>query len=647
VISVNGQNIGDILIISGETMITHKPKLSELSVLHPPPISANNVESLVLISHRDHIDQLSKCQDRLVVSTDWLAWRHCLDKNIPCIHYESMLGDWPSAFGDPDNLYRRSCQWMYDGKTDTTLFRGVSLGKLFNNEMSLIVRSYNRFWISLDRTCASYEPKRIEFYDIRGDMNQLDEGMKTHLVTDVADRYGIEVIDFGNRRSDDRVGQPDFNLSQQIVSPPFWKRAIREIVLWIINHVTRLQVSAPRRSKRILFNLNWLVMSNLLNNISSSAIRPVLFAQHHQKSLGFLFYCLRLGITLVHPSRKRLNNRDQNSVNEIINNLKANWESSRSGADEVCRQFVLNHVLSEQRLFTKAAKVRQMEQLFSDAYLDRIIVGDAESDLSQLLLGLAAKNSVPVDEFFNGMFMENQRYDARSGDDYRSGLVGRLLSWGKQNEQWWRAVGGSVEIARIGYPAFESIKKFPRRNESTSRNVLVLPIAVDRSDILGLRSNIFTTLVDTVLALKASGYKSIRIKLHHGTINKHYYEDLVQYFGLDCKIIQDGIVVDQLDWADLVIGPVNSGALLESLAAEVPYYPIVMTPTSLRDEHFGPIHVYRSVADMITEIKAGIQPNYEEILEYFCSTHSIPNAAKRFWEVMEASKISRPKETAE
>ncbi|MEL0114450.1 MAG: hypothetical protein VW835_22195, partial [Rickettsiales bacterium] len=174
--------------MSGEAVETMAPEypsdpppavLPETSVFWLPPWLEPRYREIVVISHRRHLDGLDlAATDRLIVSTDWMAWRHAVDAGRHCIHFEAMLDTWPAERGDPENHHRAVCEWVYDGSgRDMTLFEGVSLGKQFVRDATLFCSAYSRVRQALAAAVGRFRPDRITLVDLRVEHDLLDQGI--------------------------------------------------------------------------------------------------------------------------------------------------------------------------------------------------------------------------------------------------------------------------------------------------------------------------------------------------------------------------------------------------------------------------------------------------------------------------------------
>lgn len=607
------------------------PEVSKLSPLYSQSHIKPAYKKIVLISHRRHVAKLSADTDTLTICTDWLAWRHCVDAGYHSLHIEALLMPWPEERGDPDMHRYQSSTWMNINGADITLFRGVSLGKMFNRQMDIFRHGFLRIWHALDRACEQYQPDTLEFYDIRAEYDYLDEEGKKDLVSSIAVKHHLNFIDHQDRMSSDPQAfhdAPYLMQAQESNSPKVYLRKLYEIIVDAGFHLRFVFVNPGRR---VYLLLNWPALKNLLASRQGGLLNPVILARHFPKNLSFVLDCWRKNILLTRLPPSKFNKDDKKRFAEIVVDLEKALAAPASALERIQQKFILKNYVNLGLLRAAALEVISYERLFERHNISQLVVGDAENGTCRLLLELAFKKKIHADEMLNGMFLTDEFIDSRSGDDLHPPYVKRLLSWGEQNESWLAARNGDIPTVRTGYPALGSVN---REFSASGRNkALILPISME--GVQAHSCNIFSTLVDTVRGLEVLGYGSIRIKVHVGHPVEKYFRDVAEYFDLDCEIYQTGGLADHIEWADMVIGPIDSGAFVETVSAGVPYYPMRLYPSSLKEKYFGPVEPFESVPQLLEAVRRQNYPEPEAFLEYFCSSDSISNASARVWEVLE------------
>lgn len=605
----------------------------ELSVLVRPQWLKNRYERIVLISHRRHLAHLdAKNKGTLVFSTDWLAWRQCLDAAIPCLHFEAMLGEWPPERGDPDDIHIRRCNWMIHEGRDMTVFHGISLGRLFTRDVTLACNAFERIWHALNRALERFTPGEVIFHDLRAEHDLLDGAVALWLVRDIAGRHGARLIEQPDVPVNGDPGfseRPDGYGASSV--DPAWKNLARGVYSELVDRIFRLRGFGTDSSK-ILLVLNWAAARNLIGARTGHDAMPALLAPHAPKRPGDLWQRWREGTILVNSPPARLDTADHAALGEIRRALAEREEAATDPVDIARRTFIRQRILDNGRLEERAIEVKRFEKLFHRHRFSRVVIGDATNDFCRLIAETARINAVPVDELPNGMFLTKQRSSARiAAEPGARPVVNRVLSWGPLTERWLVASAVSLPTAEIGYPALDHLRGpvAPFRK----KRVLVLPIYADADDAMAFTSNIFGAMVDIARALLRFGCE-IRIKVHVGPQNLSYYRDVLRQAGLDVPIFKDNFFSRHLDWADFVVGPVNSGSFVETLAAGKPYYAICPVPSQLDPSLLPGVRLVKSSNDLISLLGSDTTPDRDDMLEDMCRFVSIPNASRRFWRVV-------------
>jgi hypothetical protein len=595
-------------------------------------------QKLILISHQDHLQFLKNDPNALIISSDWLTWQRCSDAGFDCLHFESMMKEWPVERGDPDLHYLQSNNWMYINGQDISEFHGVSLGKQFNKEIALLSNAYLRHWHALDKICELYKPIKIELLDIRVEYDYLDNAAKKRLVEDISSIHGIQFEDRDIRRSPDTEAYHDLPFSAQAQEKKGIKYWLRQLYENLIDPIFRTRFLSAPAKPRVFLLLNWGTMNSLIEHFHSYHLSPVILAGQWPKTISFVSTCLRKGIFLTKLPRVDLSQSENAELKQMIATLEAAWTTAdtESSFEITRREFFKNQLIASGVFHQRALEIKQYELLFRRHKFSQIVVGDAENRTCRLLMELASRYKIPANELLNGMFMTGQQFDARSGDDYHSGYLTRLLSWGEQNETWLQAKNKNIPFTRVGNPALDILKPSKLIPSTGKSKALVLPMSME--GVKALNSSMFSTLVDTVTKLKENGYSEIRVKVHVGHPVKKYFDAIVEYFDLDCEIFQNGGLMEHIKWADFVIGPINSGAFVETMILGKPYYPMCVPPTSIRRDFLGDIEPIETVPELLEAISKNKYPYAEKYLEYFCSASSLPNAAKQVWKALEESK---------
>lgn len=612
---------------------------SELSVCaHAARLQAS-YDRFVMISHRRHIPQARAAGDRtLIFTTDWLTWRLCVEAGLEAVHFEGLLDEWPSERGDPTEAHRHSWEWVYRDGKDVTLFNGVSLGKLFVRNISWVYHAAARQFYAMDRACTRWKPREIILIGLRAELDLLSEATIRQLARDVARRHGIAVVERLDTPAGDDIGLPDRNDGYGVpLQGPAFKAAVRNLFCEALDGICRLRNFVLRKRRSVLIVSNWSTVRGLLDEMrSSDAVRAAIVIGHLPKRPAAVWDWFRRGVTMIgHPSVE-LSAAERNAVDVIGDRIEAGWTTPVTGMEATLREFVKTNILRSGWLHLQARETKRWQLLLHRHQPERVVVGDATNSLCRLIAEVARDQGIPIDELLNGLFVTPQRYDARTGDRYSRPVVDRLLSWGAQNNDWLDATRAPIDSAVTGYPALDSMRRqgAPAARERSYDKALVLPLYVDCDDVIGLWANIFTHLVTVVNELTQFGCAEIRVKVHPGPFNANYYSDVFAYYGLKVTVIGSGSLEPHIEWADFIVGPVNSGAFVESLANGKIYYPMRCQPTLIDDRLLGPIKCFADAESVVDAMRRDELPNSRESGKYLASIGVIPNAGRQTWMVL-------------
>jgi hypothetical protein len=340
----------------------------------------------------------------------------------------------------------------------------------------------------------------------------------------------------------------------------------------------------------------------------------------------------------------QLDAREEADLKVMEDRLVANLSRSRAAIDRALALFVTRYFVGSGWLRERAREVKRYRKLLSRWHVERLLLGDAENMVGRLLIEAGHRLGIAADELPNGLFTTVHRSDIRNGPSQDRPSIARLLLWGRHLDTWASISAPRVPRVITGYPSLDRLRETTRafRRQRQQKSALVLPLTVQRHNFCGLYAETFAALVETVRMLQDLGYATIRVKLHPGmTATADCYRQILRHYGLGCKVLTSGSVQELAPTADIVVGPVNSNALVETLAAGVPYYPMRGTPGSFRSEFFGGTKVYRTAGELGEALRRGEIPSRDKNLQWFCSTHDIPNASSEVWHAVQRCRSQR------
>jgi len=617
--------------------------------LHPQPYMRERYSRLILVSHRRHIDALSADDKQsLIVCSDWLVWRQCRDLGLHCLHLEAgLLDDAKTSAADTD-FFIQANQWVYDQGKDVTLFEGASIGKLFTREISLVLLSCHQIKEALRWFCATFQPGEIVLFDVRTEYGLVDDTLKRRLVNDAAIDCGASVDDRLDGPENTALDFPftdDFRVRPAPAAALFSKTSARDALRFAYSFLVSKIFAAKWRwdgkRKLVLILPTGLMCQNLIDNYDRQkvAVAPLLFAHRESKTWAFLKACWQGGSFFAHLPAARLTSADRRRVRHIRDDAKRLCDRADNGLQGCLRHYVRHYVVDHPDFERLCLAAKRSARFFDQKKPARIIVSDVMNPGTREYIEQAYARNCPVDYLPHGMRISRQIHDTLSGDPHTPAFVSRMLGWGEQGRDHLVDTDAKCEFVRIGYPGLDKLRDMaPPNTIRRNRNALILPYSADSEGFVNMASIIYPLLVETVRVVRKHGFENIRIKIHPGSkFNKAYYEEALAGLDEPVELVhEDQGLSAYLEWADIVVGPIVSGAFVETLAAGKPFYTYLTQPSVNAREYLRGVDLLEGPDDLDAALARGDDLDPESILQYFCSGSDIPNASRRVWEIMAA-----------
>jgi hypothetical protein len=595
-----------------------------------------------LIACEDHISRLDDTdEETLIVSSNWLIAQQALAQNQHCIYYELGLLDWDEPDSLHADLFIRANDWVFSNGEDVTRFHDVSLGKMFCGEVALCMLSHLRLTRSLIKLIERFQPDEILFFDLMNEFNVLDRDLRKQSLEAVAKNKGVQFTDFGESAIPE---------SQKISESPvdvrghgFLTRIILEIYSHLAELATTLRCLGRSRRNRIFMVVITNMAEPMIRKFRGQKLTPIFLARTLPKNLSLLWHCFRHGILLAARKDVPLSTADNKRLIDIHGTIKKALSDPTSEVSSTIRTYVSKRILETGKLAKVAEEVLAAERLL-DRYQPRRIVVDGERNPPpRIYIELAHARKIPVDDTWHSTLIpKNQMLDALGGDPRSTPLVSRSLTWGSAHEAWLDAVESKQPRIRVGSPLSDRYAK-PKIHTSIGKdNALILQYTPNVMDIKGLNANMFSHFVDTARLLKKRGYKSIWLKLHPGPrqLESIYFKKIADHFGFKCRIFKEEPFEECVAWADIVVGPVQTGALYETLAAGKPYHAFLLRPHGMHPEYYGSYPIYSTVDEFALGLDRPQPVDAEcDLLNAVYSLDDFPSGSKRFWEVMELDMV--------
>ena len=294
-------------------------------------------------------------------------------------------------------------------------------------------------------------------------------------------------------------------------------------------------------------------------------------------------------------------------------------------------------ILNTGRLADAARKVHMAERFFERYQPRRLVVDGVRNIPPYVFVEAAHTRGVAIDYIWHSpMTPDNKRLDALGGDPRTPPRVTRCLSWGRVSDKWLGDIGAEQPRVRVGCPLSERYKGSAVTSSPTGGRALVLQYTPTVLDLRGLNANAFVNFVTVVRKLRELGFDDIVMKLHPGPgrWKKAYFEKVADFFDLDCPIYKTRPYHELLEWADIVVGPLTSGAMFETLASGKPYHTFLMEPHGLNPAYYGDYPILSTADDLTDAVKGDYADVARRLLDEVYGLDEVPNGAERFWEVL-------------
>jgi hypothetical protein len=347
------------------------------------------------------------------------------------------------------------------------------------------------------------------------------------------------------------------------------------------------------------------------------------------------------GILLATPKNVSLTAKDHEKLKEILTALEKSLAAPTINGREIPRDYIKRRILDAGKLTKAAMDIVAAERLLDTYRPERVVVDGERNPPTRIYIELAKSHDMSADHTWHSpLAPKNQKLDALGGDPRAEPLFDRCLTWGAAHEAWLDAIGSRQPRVRVGSPMSDRYLNAPAFRPGGKTNALVLQYTPNLMDLRGLNANIFENFVNTVRLLHERGYENIRYKIHPGPgrWKKSYFEEIARHFDLPCQIFKKEPFEEFVTWADIVVGPVQSGAMYETIAGGKPYYTMLIHPHSMDTSYYGDYPLLFSVDDLARALDQPVDPEARlKMLNALYSIDEFPSGSKRFWDVISES----------
>ena len=596
----------------------------------------------LLIAHRRHLDA-NELGDPgvLVVCSDWFLWQELCDQGRHAVFAMSGgQGHTPSG-PDPD-IYNDINDWIYLNADDATRFRGVSLGRKSVFPLAMLLAEHAKLTASLEALSHRYRPDRYIYRDYRADRGELDTNDRWALVSEIAIRLGIEIVD---RRDPVADGDSEFpsapharrTLLGQTAENSAWSPRVRGWAILLMDLIARTRRLFDPSRPRVLLAATALTTTPLIEAFDTDGRTFAMVLGRWlpgKRHLGSVLRRLFGGLLPVDAPDSGLSHAELDTVDAIERRLVDAWQAPCNSRLETLRRFVRKYVLVPGRLKTAAIEVKWAERLLDRHRPDCVLTDGLQNTSSSTLVEVAKRRGVQTAAVWHSPHYHDVKLDMFGGDRRIESLAATALTWGSANEDWLDRTEATAKTVRTG--CITAVPYLPMRHRvNARRRALLLQYNLSFVDAASWRpQDEYEVFVATARLLVELGVPEIRLRLHPTEPRASYYRRLIAYFDLRCEISVGRSYYDDLSWADFVIGPAASGAMVEALAARRPYYPVLLPPHSVDMTHLKGA-VYEDLESLEAALKRGDSPPEQDRLrEAFTSLEEIPDPARRAWDVL-------------
>lgn len=603
-------------------------------------------ERLVLTSHPDHVADFfksSKPESTLIVTSNWLQWREQLAKGRDCLHFEA---GWECDAKHPLNheLYLRAIDWIFVHGEDATAFRGVSLGQLIAVPVTRVIREYHKITRTLSALLGRFTPKEIVYYDCRDQVCYLDADVRAGLAAELARRAGVLFIDRQNPpdEKDDRLPPSVVPRTQWRPRHPGPGGVAKTLFLQFISALSLVLGAAKTRRPKILMLTTHLLSLPLIKEFDGERLAPAMLAEWFPRKTdpAFLLGALKKGFRLFSCARRPLSKRDARAIESMARRLTHEWDANpRDGHEGVVREYLRRHVLKSGWMEELAADVIRAERILNKSRPAAVMADGWEAIINQCVFAVARRRGVPTILTWHGQWINDQKLPLQGGDPRMPSNVSHYFTWGASHEKWLDSTFSKGTRHRTGNVICKEFRTSVQNVDGAGKSgkrVLVLQYDTTFDDITLRLADQFDFLVNCVRMLKELGYGPVKIKLHPGVSREPYHKKIAAFMDLDCEIIQAGSFVELVDWADIVIGPVISGAMIEVLARGKPYLPVLLGPHGANLEYLRNGTVFNTVDSLAKALGTRPFPSQDRLLEDYSSLGEIPDPARAMWSEINA-----------
>lgn len=595
--------------------------------------SESHYRTLVFVSHPSHLEQVEPNPSALVVSSDWLLVQEAMKQGIDSVLIDSCATEACNLENNAD-VYVRAMDWIYDDGVDMTLFRDVSLGRKFSRDLTLLLVEFRRLRRYVSSLIKSYKPEQVVFLGCELEMTLLDRQGCLELVQETAAGAGVSFID----RSDIAAAPPvrygihGTSLAPRSRALPGQNLALKTYALFL-SAFSRVRHRISKKRKPVALMLTSQLTLNPLLNCDHYPLSPLVLFDWlpGKRSIATLADRLSKGLLVAQQGDQKLTHEDAEQIRAIESKILSIYQANRDGAlASAILRYVYKHVI-ENKHFRKLAQIVRKSERLLNTWKPSVIFTDSLNNQTILIfLEIAKKKGVKNVMTWHAHSLIDTHIPTLGGDERYPALFSNIFTWGLIHEKSSTASGRAVEQTRTGNIIANRHKKAPRKQHAW-RNVMVLQYVTPYNDIYVSNSNEFDYFAEIAAMLKNENFANFKMRLHPGTSKTSYYKTIVESLGINCELDDSGPFEECLKWADVVIGPIQSGAMLETISYGLPYFPVLLSPNAVNPAYLEDVTVYQDFSALGQAFKERRAPELEDFLEALSATAEFPDTPKEVW----------------
>ena len=587
----------------------------------------DHYDYLALVSQKRDVSKIITPKEKtLVISSDWLLIRELEQCGYDVVFFEYGLRNWGEQELE-SKLFIRANDWLYINGEDKSLYKGVSLGKLIVREISFVIVGYARLNGALTKICEEFKPKKVYFYNFQSEFSQLDERSILDIVDEVCCQFRAELIIFEDcSEHKDKDFSQSLNYGNHKV-PEESYRFLRDFYGVIVEFLSILVRTFTSKKAKVVICTGGHLAQILSKYTKSNNITPIYFSNVLSKNPIDVLSAVLRGAYLARRLNRDVPNVKRKVIAELVDVYLDYWDGAQTNLQtKLVRSHIRNKVFDTELLEYYASVIDLTQRFLRKHQPKRILLDSVLSANSRIWMELAKSERIKVDYIWHGHWEHIIYMDPLGGDVRSEACVDRVYTWGEQNEKWLQAICWKGECIRTGSPFSQKYLSAKKVQNTAVKNILIIEFVQSSADVRILNAASYGFYVDVIRRLKAVGNFNVRLKLHPGLSNRSYYERITDQYSLNCEIRHDGPFDKHVDWADIVIGPRQTGAHLEVLASRKPYYSFVM-PVQAKMVHAKHTKFYEDLGQLVNDIRDSVLHDQNEALEELISINQFPRPA--------------------